>query len=104
MTICEADITSKNSEKVKRFLENYHIVRQKIIDLEERDRLRNWQPPITGNDIIDVFGLEQGRLVGEIKQYVREKLLNTDTPNDLRLARDLMIQKGRELGLEPIKQ
>lgn len=102
MTLCEADITSKNSDKVKRYLENYIKVREKISDLVARDNLRMWQPPVTGDDIMATFGLAQGRQVGEIKQFVRESLLDSDTPNDPDLAYRLMIQKGKELGLEPV--
>ncbi|MDE7152844.1 MAG: CCA tRNA nucleotidyltransferase [Muribaculaceae bacterium] len=101
MTLCEADITSKNTDKVKRYLENYIKVREKIADLVARDSLRQWQPPVTGDDIMRVFGLSQGKMVGEIKQFVRESLLDSDTPNDPDLAYRLMIQKGKELGLEP---
>ena len=103
MTLCEADITSKNSDKVKRYLENYIKVREKIADLVARDSLRAWQPPISGDDIMKTFGLAQGRAVGEIKQFVRESLLDSDTPNDLELARSLMLMKGKELGLEPVE-
>lgn len=103
MTLCEADITSKNSDKVKRYLENYIKVREKIADLVARDSLRAWQPPISGDDIMKTFGLAQGRAVGEIKQFVRESLLDSDTPNDLELARSLMLKKGKELGLEPVE-
>ncbi len=103
MILCEADITSKNQEKVRRYLDNYVIVRDKIIDLEARDKLRNWQPPVDGNMIMATFGLSQGKAVGEIKTYVRETLLNSDSPNDFDYARRLMLEKGRELGYEPIE-
>lgn len=103
MTLCEADITSKNSDKVKRFLDNYVLVRNKMIDLEKRDSIRTWQPPISGNDIMDTFGIGQCQYVGDIKRFVKDSLLESDTPNDPELARKLMIQKGRELGLEPVK-
>ncbi|MGM9847010.1 MAG: CCA tRNA nucleotidyltransferase [Muribaculaceae bacterium] len=103
MTLCEADITSKNSDKVKRFLDNYVLVRNKMIDLEKRDSIRTWQPPISGNDIMDTFGIGQCQYVGDIKRFVKDSLLESDTPNDPELARRLMIQKGRELGLEPVK-
>ena len=103
MTLCEADITSKNSDKVKRFLDNYVLVRNKMIDLEKRDSIRTWQPPISGKDIMDTFGIGQCQYVGDIKRFVKDSLLESDTPNDPELARKLMIQKGRELGLEPVK-
>ncbi len=101
MTLCRADITSKNHEKVKRFLHNYELVREKMTDIEQRDSLRNWQPPVDGNLIMETFGLSQSRAVGEIKTYVRESLLATDTPNDKELAIKLMLEKGAELGLTP---
>lgn len=103
MTLCEADITSKNSDKVRRFLENYVLVRNKMIDLEKRDSIRTWQPPVSGNDIMETFGIGQCQYVGDIKRFVKDSLLESDTPNDPELARKLMIQKGRELGLEPVK-
>lgn len=102
MTLCRADITSKNPEKVKRFLRNYELVREKMTDIEQRDSLRNWQPPVDGNLIMATFGLPQCREVGEIKTFVRESLLATDTPNDVGLATKLMLQKGAELGLSPV--
>ncbi len=88
---------------MRRYLDNYVIVRDKIIDLEARDKLRNWQPPVDGNMIMATFGLSQGKAVGEIKTYVRETLLNSDSPNDFDYARRLMLEKGRELGYEPIE-
>lgn len=103
MTLCEADITSKNSDKVRRFLENYVLVRNKMIDLEKRDSIRTWQPPVSGNEIMETFGIGQCQYVGDIKRFVKDSLLESDTPNDPELARKLMIQKGRELGLEPVK-
>ena len=103
MTLCEADITSKNSDKVRRFLENYVLVRNKMIDLEKRDSIRTWQSPVSGNDIMETFGIGQCQYVGDIKRFVKDSLLESDTPNDPELARKLMIQKGRELGLEPVK-
>ncbi len=103
MILCEADITSKNTDKVKRFLDNYVLVRKKMEDLEERDKIRNWQPPITGFDIMKTFGLDQCPEIGDIKQFVKDSLLESDTPNDKELAWKLMLQKGEELGLKPVK-
>ncbi|MGN1173601.1 MAG: CCA tRNA nucleotidyltransferase [Muribaculaceae bacterium] len=103
MILCEADITSKNSDKVKRFLDNYALVRNKMIDLEERDRIRIWQPPINGNDIMQAFGIGQCHEVGVIKQYIKESLLDSDTPNDRELAWKLMVEKGSELGLSLVQ-
>ncbi|MDE7155955.1 MAG: CCA tRNA nucleotidyltransferase [Muribaculaceae bacterium] len=104
MILCRADITSKNSEKVKRYLANYDDVCRKMADLEQRDALRNWQPPVDGTTIMKTFGLAQSPMVGIIKSYVREMLLASDNPNDPQIALKLMYEKGAELGLKPIDQ
>lgn len=104
MILCRADITSKNSEKVKRYLANYDDVCRKMADLEQRDALRNWQPPVDGTTIMKTFGLSQSPMVGIIKTYVREMLLASDNPNDPAIALKLMYEKGAELGLMPVDQ
>lgn len=104
MTLCRADITSKNREKVARHLENFDHVKEKMAELEARDKLRNWQPPVDGNLIMRLFGLPQSREVGMIKDYVREALLATDTPNDYDLAYRLMVERAAELGIQPVEQ
>ncbi len=104
MILCRADITSKNSEKVKRYLANYDDVCRKMADLEQRDALRNWQPPVDGTTIMKTFGLSQSPMVGIIKTYVREMLLASDNPNDPEIALKLMYEKGAELGLKPVDQ
>lgn len=101
MILCRADITSKNREKVERHLENFAHVKDKMAELEARDKLRNWQPPVDGNLIMRVFGLPQSREVGIIKSYVREAMIGSDTPNDYDLAYRLMVERAAELGLEP---
>lgn len=102
MILCRADITSKNKEKVARHLENFAHVKEKMSELEERDRLRCWQPPIDGNFIMATFGLKQGREVGLIKEYVREAMLSSDDPNDRELACRIMVERAAELGFTPV--
>lgn len=101
MTLCRADITSKNPEKVKKHLANYEHVVEKMRQINEKDNLRNWQPPVDGTEIMQLFGIPQSREVGIIKTYEKEMLLDCDTPNDRDLAMRLVLEKGAELGLQP---
>jgi poly(A) polymerase len=99
MTLCEADITSKNERTVKRHLKNFQIVREKINEVEERDSIRNFQPPISGNDIQKAFGIPPSRPVGIIKNAIKEAILDGEIPNSFEAARRKMIEEGKALGL-----
>jgi len=102
MLLCEADITSKNPNKVKRYTENLHLVKIKIQEVEERDRIRNWQPPIDGEIIMQTFSIKPGREVGIIKNTLKEAILDGDIPNEYEAAYQLMLKTGLELGLHPV--
>ncbi len=101
MILCQADITSKNEKKKERYLRNYDIVMQKLKEVEEKDRVRNFQPPITGEDIMRAFSIGPSKLIGEIKTVIKDAILDGDIRNDRAQAWGLMIETGKKLGAEP---
>jgi putative nucleotidyltransferase with HDIG domain len=102
MLLCKADITTKNEYKVKKYRNNFELVQQKLKDVEERDSIRNWQPPVTGNDIMTMFGIKEGREVGIIKNQIREAILEGEIPNNREAALSFTISKGLEIGLKVV--
>jgi len=102
MLLCRADITSGNKMKVRRILQNFEIVAEKLRIIEEKDRIKNWQPPVTGDDIMNTFGLKPGREVGIIKNCIREAILDGKIPNKREEALELMLDEGKKIGLKPV--
>jgi poly(A) polymerase len=102
MLLCKADVTTKNEYKVKKYRNNFELVQQKLKDVEERDNIRNWQPPVTGTDIMELFGIKEGREVGIIKNKIREAILEGEIPNSKAEAILFTIQKGEEIGLKVV--
>ena len=104
MTLCEADITTKNQKRFEKYHNNFKIVRQKIVEVEERDHVRNFQPPVSGEEIMKTFNLEPSKEIGIIKEKIKEAILEGDIPNEHNAAYNLMIEEGEKLGLKQFKE
>ena len=99
MMLCDADITSRNEEKKARFHRNYQLVRQKMVELEERDRIRNFQPPVKGDEIMEILHLEPCSIVGELKSAIKDAILDGIIPNEYEPAKAYLLELARERGL-----
>jgi len=101
ITLCKADITTKNERKQKRFKQNFEVVEQKIKDVEERDKVRNFQPPITGEQIMEIFDIQPGKEIGILKNAIKEAILEGEVENNYNSALEFVINMGKDLNLEP---
>ncbi|HKK38269.1 MAG TPA: HD domain-containing protein [Cryomorphaceae bacterium] len=101
MILCKSDITSKNEKKVRKYLSNYERVKERLVEVEEKDKVRNWQPPVSGEEIMITFGIKPSREVGIIKNSIKEAILEGEISNDPEEAKQFMLKEGEKLGLSP---
>jgi poly(A) polymerase len=102
MTLCSADMSSKIPEKIQRYKANFELVKQKLVEIEEKDKLRNWQPPVSGEIIMETFNLPPSKDVGIIKTAIREAILEGEIPNEFEPAYAFMIEAGKKLGFQVV--
>jgi len=103
MTLCDADITSKNEKKVKKYMKNFQLVRKKLKEVEKKDQIRNFQPPVNGKEIMDLFSLKAGREIGILKNAIKDAILEGEVKNNKKEALAFIIKKAKELNLQPVK-
>ena len=101
MMLCEADITSKNERRKQSFFANYRLVRKKLVDIEEKDKIRNFQPPVKGEEIMELFGLTPCREVGALKSALKDAILDGEVPNEHEAALQFIIERAAKMGLRP---
>lgn len=104
MILCTADITSKNEMRKSRFKENYQIVKNKLVEIEEKDRIRNFQPPVSGEDIMRIFGLKPSKPVGDLKSVIKDAILDGKIPNEHDAAMQLLLEEAKKMGLQPVAE